>query len=155
MLSYRPTQGGFTIEGVLDEGSPQVLNELAAHAALQRGVVLDLGGIKRINSLGVRAWIEFMKKLVGRAVRFRRCSAAFVEQLNMISDFRGDATIESLLAPYVCQRSGNVFYEELVVGKDVKKGDYKDAESRPCRECPEPMSFDDLPERYFYFIGCL
>lgn len=155
MLRYRPAQGGFTVEGVLDEASPQVLNELAAHAALQRSLILDVGGIKRINSLGVRAWIEFMKKLSGRAIRFQRCSAAFVEQLNMVSDFRGDATVETFLAPYVCQTSGDVFYEELTIGKDTKKGDFESIKSRPCKRCPEPMIFDDLPERYLYFLAFL
>jgi hypothetical protein len=155
MLAYRPMQGGFTLEGVLDEASPQVLDDLAAHAGLQRSVVFDVGGIKRINSLGVRAWINFMKKVAGRTIHFRRCSTAFVEQINMVSDFRGGGGIESVLAPYMCETSGTVFYEELVAGVDLNKGGYKGLESRPCKQCPKPMVFDDLPERYFVFLAFL
>jgi hypothetical protein len=118
-------------------------------------VILDVSGVKRINSLGVRAWCDFMKKLGQRQVVFRRCSPAFVDQLNSVSDFRANAQIESFIAPYVCESSGKVFYEELTIGKDVQKGNYGALAERPCKECPKPLVFDDLPERYLHFLTFL
>lgn len=154
-LSYRVDGATAVLEGVLDELSPAVLAEMLAKLPKAGPVTLDVAGLKRINSLGVRAWCDFMKMLAGRPVTFRRCSPAFVDQLNSVSDFRAGAGVESFIAPYVCESSGKVFYEELTVGKDIKKGDYKALEGRRCQECPEPLVFDDLPERYVHFLSFL
>jgi anti-anti-sigma regulatory factor len=155
LLHHRTAGAVTTVEGVLDELSPPVLEQLRKTLPQQGPIVLDVGGLKRINSLGVRAWCDFMKKLAGRQVTFRRCSPAFVDQLNSVSDFRADARIESFIAPYVCESSGNVFYEELTIGKDIRKGDYEALKGRRCKECPEPLVFDDLPERYLHFLAFL
>ena len=154
-LSYRPDNGAYVIEGILDEDSTSVLIRLADAVPAEGPVVLDVAGIRRINSLGVRAWVDFMKLLRDRKVMFRRCSPSFVDQLNTVIDFRGGAGVESFLAPYVCESSGNVFYEELTVGKDVRKGEYAALDRRPCNECAEPLVFDDLPERYLHFLSYL
>jgi hypothetical protein len=154
-LQHRTAGGVTTVEGVLDQLSPPVLDQLATSLPKQGPIVLELGGLKRINSLGVRAWCDFMKKLAGRQVTFRRCSPAFVDQLNSVSEFRADARVESFIAPYVCESSGNVYYEELIIGKDIRKGDFEGLMSRRCKECPEPLVFDDLPERYLNFLSFL
>lgn len=139
------------LEGVLDEESPPVLAELARSLSLSPSVTLDVGGVRRINSLGVRAWVDFMRGLGDKKVRFLRCSPAFVDQLNTVSDFRSGAEIDSFLAPYVCERTGRVFYEELQVA-GIKPGDYSALGARPCKECPDPLVFDNLPERYLHFL---
>jgi hypothetical protein len=143
------------IEGVLDEESPPILAKLAKSIAPGAKVTLDVGGVRRINSLGVRAWVDFMKALPGRNVHFVRCSPAFVDQLNTVSDFRSGAHIDSFVAPYVCERSGKVFYEELKIGTDVKPGDFSALGPRPCTVCPDPLVFDDMPERYLHFLTIL
>ncbi len=160
LLKYRNESGVFIVDGILDEESPPILAELAAAIGAAPQVRIDAGGVRRINSLGVRAWVDFMKHLhlqvSSRQVTFLRCSPSFVDQLNTVVDFRGGAAVESFLAPYVCESSGNIFYEELTVGKDVLKGsDYGVLARRPCNECPEPLVFDDLPERYLHFLSFL
>jgi hypothetical protein len=154
-LKYSVDGPTATIEGVLDELAPDVLIEVTKKLPKAGPVTLDVAGLKRINSLGVRAWCDFMTLIRGRQVTFRRCSPAFVDQLNSVSNFRADARVESFLAPYVCESSGKVFYEELTIGKDIKKGDYTALEGRRCAECPEPLVFDDLPERYVQFLAFL
>jgi len=154
-LVYQKTPDAVRLDGILDELAPPVLDRLAQELAANKGIALDVAGLRRINSLGVRAWCDFMKKLSGHKVVFRRCSPAFVDQLNSVSDFRGDAHIESFIAPYLCESSGNVFYEELTVGKDIDKGNYSALTGRRCSECPEPLVFDDLPERYLHFLAFL
>jgi hypothetical protein len=77
-----------------------------------------------------------------------------VDQLNTVSDFRSGAEIVSVLAPYVCERNSHVSYEELKVGVDIKRGDdFSALSERPCKECPEAMVFDDVPERYLHFLN--
>jgi len=155
LLTYKVDNGVAFVAGVLDENAAPSLTALAGALAPLEAVVLDSAGLKRINSLGVRAWCDFMKLLVGKAVTFRRCSPAFIDQLNSVSDFRADAKVESFIAPYVCESSGKVFYEELTIGKDIKKGDFAALTGRRCAECPEPLVFDDLPERYLHFLAIL
>jgi hypothetical protein len=146
----------FVLDGILDEESGPTLHELLAAVTGSPQAIMDTGGVRRINSLGVRAWVDFMKQLERTRVVFRRCSPAFVDQLNTVVDFRGNASVESFLAPYVCESTGNVFYEELTVGKDVRKGaDFGGLTHRPCSECAEPLVFDDLPERYLHFLTFL
>ena len=145
--------GARVLEGVLDEESAPVLAALSRELSSAPSIELDVAGLRRINSLGVRAWVDFMRSLGKRPVTFTRCSPAFVDQLNTVSDFRGGARVVSLLAPYVCETSGNLVFEELIVGKDVTPGNFAGLERRPCKECPEPLVFDDLPERYFQFLS--
>lgn len=145
--------GMTVLEGMLDEESAPVLAALSKALATAPSIELDVGGLRRINSLGVRAWVDFVRSLGERPVTFRRCSPSFVDQLNTVSDFRGGARVASFLAPYVCETSGNVFYEELIVGRDVSPGNFAGVDRRPCKECPEPLVFDDLPERYFQFLS--
>src|SRR5215470_6059192 len=74
---------------------------------LKGPMVFDLARVRRINSCGVREWVNFVRDL-GRIVEppapltFVACSPAIVTQLNMIYNFRGQATVQSFLAPYVC-----------------------------------------------------
>ena len=153
-LSFRRGEPGKSVlEGVLDEQAAPVLAELSAQLSSAASIELDVGGVRRINSLGVRAWVDFMRTLGERPITFRRCSPSFVDQLNTVSDFRGHARIESFLAPYVCESSWNVFFEELTVGKDVSAGNFAGIDGRPCKECPEPLVFDDLPERFLQFLS--
>src|SRR3954452_7833561 len=63
-------------------------------------LVLDLVGVKRINSCGVREWVAFIAGLRGRELVLEHCSVSIVNQLNMISAFRGEARVRSVFAPY-------------------------------------------------------
>src|SRR6478672_10370794 len=68
---------------------------------LKGSTVFDLSGIRRINSPGVREWINFVNALKIPFV-LQRCSIPFVNQLNMISNFRGQGEVRSVFAPYYC-----------------------------------------------------
>jgi hypothetical protein len=138
------------LDGVLDESSTESLKTLPAGLGAQ--VTFDLAGLRRINSLGVRFWIEFMRSMDGHRVAFRRCAPAFVEQLNAVHAFRGAAKVESVLAPFLCESCGTVQYEELVVGKDVSNADLAKLPNRNCVQCKTAMIFDDIPERYLQFL---
>ena len=123
-------------------------------AELRGDVELDLGGIRRINSCGVREWVNFVRDVPhASSLTFRACSTAFVTQLNMIFNFRGPATIRSFYAPYVCDACGRE--EEQLIDVPSQAG----AAGRPslptfaCPDCGATMEFDDLPERYLSFLA--
>src|SRR5262245_55168049 len=90
------------LSGELDE-SAQLARQLLPR--LRGRVRFDLGDLRRINSVGVRDWVELQEALGDRAeVELDRCSSAIVAQMNMIYNFRGRARVRSFLAPYVCER---------------------------------------------------
>lgn len=113
-------------------------------------LTLDLGGIKRINSTGVREWINFINALKkeGARIAFERCSVAIVQQLNMIANFAGGAEIRSVFAPYICPSCDNE-ESKLIDFKATPNPDFN-AEVK-CGNCKEAMEFDDLPESYLAF----
>jgi hypothetical protein len=119
-------------------------------AELAGAVELDLGGITRINSTGVRAFVTFIHDLpsVGE-LSFTHCSPAVVTQLNTIYNFRGRARVRSLYAPYVCEAC-NIEERKLLVVREL--GSPPSVPSFSCTRCGGPMEFDDLPERYLSFL---
>lgn len=117
------------------------------------GVILDLSGVRRVNSLGVREWIRFLdalRKRVGeRRVVLERCSVAIVQQLNMIATFRGTAEVRSIFAPYRCP-SCHDDRELLVDVSDPRAVDVPP--TIPCEGCGARMEFDDLLDVYISFL---
>lgn len=139
------------LDGSMDENA-----DLFDLIPMISGVVrIDLGGVRRINSAGVRDWVNFIRQVQDRAdeVTLSRCSPAIVMQMNMISNFRGEAQVQSIFAPLVCpecDREDDVLVsltpEQLEVLPDG-------VPERPCPDCGAVMELDDIPERYFAFLN--
>src|SRR5690242_20174052 len=93
------------ISGAIDEAAS--MHELLGLARNGR-LVLDLGGVTFINSLGVRDWIRMQASAqkAGVSVGLRRVAEPLVHQLNMIVATRGNATVSSFFAPYACDACG-------------------------------------------------
>ncbi len=112
-------------------------------------LVLDLAEIKRINSTGVREWINFVSNLGknGRKLVLERCSMPIVQQLNMISNFRGNGTIKSIYAPYYCAACDKPHAELVDLAAPIPDFDAPLA----CPDCGADMEFDDLADSYLSF----
>jgi hypothetical protein len=121
-------------------------------AQLSGPVVLDLAAVRRINSQGVRTWIDFLRALseVTRLV-FRRCSVPVITQINMIANFRGTATVASFYAPYVCDACGAEAEHLIDVGEQRRRGTRMPEVA--CTACGGAMSFDDVADRYLSFLA--
>jgi len=158
-LSYRiEQQSGSTVvtfSGEVDENADfgELTDRLAAEQRPR--LVFELGDVRRINSCGVREWVNFVRELGTRGasdVSFVACSPAIVTQLNMIYNFRGPAKVRSFLAPYVCSACDHETEKLLEVathfpGRTRRPPDFV------CERCAAPLEFDDLPERYFSFLN--
>lgn len=121
---------------------------------LRGPVDFQLAEVRRINSCGVREWVNFVRDLSQvTELTFTRCSPAIVTQLNMIYNFRGSAKIRSFYAPYVCESCNNEEEHLLDVDSQFPDGDIHKVPIFPCSECGEVMEFDDLPERYLSFLS--
>jgi anti-anti-sigma regulatory factor len=134
------------------------IDENAEFADLRRqlkgAVVFNLAEIRRINSCGVREWVNFVRELSDvQSLTFTHCSPAIVTQLNMIYNFRGNAKIRSFYAPYVCESCNNEEDKLLDVESQFPNSDIGTVPSFHCGECDELMEFDDIPERYLSFLS--
>jgi hypothetical protein len=123
-------------------------------AKLRGDVTLSLEGITRVNSCGVREWVNFVRTLpqVTR-LRFSRCSPTVVLQLNTIYNFRGGARVISFLAPYVCESCRTDEYRLLDVEEHFPDRTRPLAPAFRCEKCGGALVFDELPERYLSFIA--
>ncbi len=96
--------GGFLINGVIDEFADfSVL--LKAPAELR----LDLSGVSRINSIGLRNFMIFLKNWSGGAYSFIACPVEFVDQMNLIPSILkvgGSGWVESCMVPLFCTSCG-------------------------------------------------
>ncbi len=119
---------------------------------LKGTVVLHLGELRRINSSGTREWINFIRDLPGvTEITLTHCSPAVVQQLNSIHNFRGKATVRSVMVPYTCESC--FAHEEKLL--NVDPGPALGPPALPlvdCQKCNSPMEFEELAERYFEFL---
>jgi hypothetical protein len=134
------------------------INENADFSELKRqlrgDVELQLDGISRINSCGVREWVNFVRELdMVTSLRFARCSPTVVLQLNTIYNFRGQARVTSFLAPYVCESCHVDEYKLLDVAEHFADRGRLAVPAFRCPRCSGVMMFDELPERYLSFLS--
>jgi anti-anti-sigma regulatory factor len=139
------------LAGVIDED-----NELGGLGdKLGTGTaVIDVSEIERINSCGVRDWVNWLGKAEkqGAKVILVECSPAIVAQINLVNNFTGQGVVKSFYAPYFCP---NCDLEKvlLVETRDVAGASPFKAPSCRCDECDGPMDFDDMEESYFAFLS--
>ncbi len=136
--------------GVIDEDNElgDLVDKIPAGTA-----VIDLGEIERINSCGVRDWVNWLSKLESNGTRsvLVECSPAIVAQINLVNNFTGSGVVKSFYVPYFCPECD----EEKVLL--VEAGDMGPPPHEPptcrCDECDLVMDFDDMPDSYFAFLS--
>jgi serine/threonine protein kinase len=118
-----------------------------------KSIVLDVSGMARMTSFGVRQWMKAMEALPkGATERYLLgCPMFFVDQLNMVLNFGGGAQILTAVAPYSCASCGNesgevidLLGERAVIARGV-------APERKCASCGGKLDLDESPESYFTF----
>jgi hypothetical protein len=133
-----------TLTGVMDEEA-----DLAkVFSSLDGATIFDLGGIDRINSMGIHRWIPLITDLADRhPVTIQRISYPMVLQANTVANLFGKAKLESCLAPYFSPAVRENFMVEVRANEVVDGA----APTKPCPKTGQPMEFDEL-DSYFYFL---
>lgn len=138
--------------GVIDED-----NDLTGlESKLPAGtLVINLSDVDRINSCGVRDWVNWLGRLEKNGARsvFVECSPPIVSQINLVHNFTGNGTVRSFYAPYFCPRCEKEKLLLLETRNLVAGGPPFTAPTCRCDECDGPMEFDDMEESYFAFLN--
>lgn len=121
-----------------------------------RTVVIDLSGVERINSCGVRDWVNWLNDLDarGKSVVLVRCSPCIVNQINLVNNFVGRGMVKSFFAPYFCPTC-DIEQQKLLQVEDFAGMDRPRApevRGDACQRADCQMEFDDIEEAYFAFL---
>lgn len=132
-----------TIAGAITE-----LANFSKLKALKGAARIDLSGIDRINSLGVRNWCLFVRdaEAAGLALTFERCSPVIVEQISMISNFFGARSqVASLLVPYFCEGCST---EHTQLIERTPNAPIVVPPVNTCPKCGKPAAVDEPENMY-------
>ncbi|MBN20687.1 MAG: hypothetical protein CL678_05300 [Bdellovibrionaceae bacterium] len=150
-MEKRPDSNGNT-EIHLDEKIDDSTNFQEALGTPDGNIILYCGEVKRINSVGIRNWIQYFSKLTsaGKTLTLKECSFAIVQQINDVKGFTCNGTVESIYLPFVCSETG----DEIQILKTVQELSVPgyDVNAETCAECPGELEFDDIEEEYFHFL---
>jgi anti-anti-sigma regulatory factor len=139
------------LSGVIDEDNelPSVAEQVPAGT-----LVVDLAEIERINSCGVRDWVNWLGKVekVGAKVVMSECSPSIVAQINLVNNFTGTGLVKSFYAPYFCPQCDREKVLLIETRDAVGQRPYHAPTCR-CDECDGPMDFDDMEDSYFAFLA--
>jgi CheY-like chemotaxis protein len=133
-------KGDFTEATSFDELLPAMVGR----------VDFDLAQVTYMNSLGVRAWCEFLGSAPIQGYEFHACSIPFVLQASMVEDVLGRGTVTSFFAPYHCSNCDH--QEERLLQSAAILASSLEPPVFSCPKCDGELTFDDIPERYFAFL---
>ena len=114
-------------------------------------IIFELDGVANFNSCGIREWIYLIKDFskLGTLI-FRGCSVTMIDQINMVPDSLGSASIESLYAPYFCTDHGEI-NQKIILNQHIGSIAKRVAPEFKCPHCSNQLAFDALEESYFLF----
>ena len=138
----------FVVGGSIDERAQLApLVKWAKHGKL----VLDLGAVTFMNSLGVREWVRLQTTARDAAVKLelRRVAEVLIHQLNIVPAARVASDVKSFFATYICEDCGEERPELLEVARLEKL----EAPPMKCRACKQPAVLSEAPELYFSFLA--
>ncbi len=128
----------FVLAGTIDEDA-----DLSFLTGLKASARLILRDIHRINSFGVRSWIEAIRNIPAQAeLEFVDCPPPLVDQIRLIHGFLGHGTLKSFGVAYLCDACGHEEDHFLAVEDCV--GRESVLSSRPCPRCDSVMEADHL-----------
>ena len=140
----RDESGAIALSGVIDESA-----DLSFLTALSGHTRLNMRHVRRINSYGVRSWIENIR-LIPHGVTFEliECPPSVVDQINMVAGFVGRGHVTSFYAPMACDACGHELDQLFFVSDYRALGRLADV---ACPRCGAKMHVDDLEEQYLMF----
>ncbi len=140
------------IGGAIDE---QAQLASLVGSATNGTLVLDLGAVEFVNSLGVREWVRMQSTARDASVRveLRRVAEVLIHQLNIVPAARAASDVKSFFATYLCEHCGDEQPELLDVEAHRAMLEKLLAPPMKCRSCKRPAVLSEAPELYFSFLA--
>src|SRR5688572_25520332 len=117
--------------------------------------VIDVSGMTRMTSFGVRQWLKAMDGLPKSIsdTYLIACPTFFVYQLNMVLNFGGTAKVITVVAPYTCMSCGVESSETMDVLTEHTALQQGQLGEKECTRCGGKLELDETPESYFAFVA--
>lgn len=134
----------YYLSGVVDENTD--FNKILGN--LEQGAVVNGKDVKKINSIGVKHWINYFneQKNIHSEFYFEELSPVLVEQLNFLCNFCVKNKVMSLMVPFACSSCK----KETILAIDIPSLKNNPNPSPVfCQHCRGQALFDDLPDEYF------
>ena len=146
-VAHNPDHDLVTMSGVVDENADLTpLIQLGT-----KPIKVHLRGVRRINSFGVRAWMDAIRRVpITAKLSFVHCPPPVVDQCNMVQGFLGHGTLESFYAPMTCAECDEQI--DQLFDTAVCRANGGKLPLTPCPRCGRPMEVDDLEEQYLLFV---
>lgn len=139
-----------SLVGVINEDSEIPFKNLFSELKEAKKVIFNFSQVKSINSLGVRAWVSFLRSLEeGRTIAFAECTTDIIMQINMIPSFLGKATVSSFYVNYICDVC-NKEEKKLFETASLPPKTYPTAPK--CSNDDSVMQTEELEDEYFVFL---
>lgn len=116
-------------------------------------LVLDLDGVTRITSFGVREWIRFLKTCAAEHIYFVNARPGMVAQFNLVGGFSGRGALASCYLPYICEECDTETEVLLDLARDRAVVTKKEPPPLQCPKCGATAEFDDVPASYFGWMA--
>lgn len=143
-FQIQKTDHTFFLSGYLDENA-----DLSPLKGATGQIRIDFGGVKRVNSCGVRDWVNLLATFdPSSELSYENCSMVVVKQLNAVPDFLGKALVKNFEAPYYCEECD----EEAVINIQTDQIQGEVPPTIQCPQCKNDMNFDAIPKQFFDFI---
>lgn len=134
------------VSGVIDEHA-----DLTELSSITSAVEVNLKDVRRINSFGVRSWMDAVRQIPNEVeLVFVEAPPPVVDQCNMVNGFLGHGELRSFFAPMVCEEcdeQASVLYATERCRELAGK-----LPATPCKSCGRDMEVDDLEEQYLLFV---
>ena len=140
------------ISGDIDEFFPYV--ELFSSFEPDTLVRVDLSGVSRMNSCGVREWL---RGLMGNRsqIEYVHCPGFFIEQINLVTQLMPPGTkVASFECSFICDDCDEETKTICFVGKDYHAGQEvtEPPGDRTCLNCGGLSGFSHNAETFFIFL---
>lgn len=113
---------------------------------------IQMGGLKSINSCGIREWIKWMSTAPSATITFNECPKVIVDQINMVDGFLpGNAKVNSFFVPYYNDDSGSEKNVLFRLGTEFTETSVNPPAAVQDDE-GNAMEMDVIESKYFKFI---
>jgi anti-anti-sigma regulatory factor len=139
-----------TLMGPINEDSDLIFQHIYTEIKDEKKIIFNFSKIKSINSLGVRAWVSFLRSCEeNKEIIFAECTSDVIMQINMIPSFLGKGKVDSFFVNYVCEIC-NKEEKQLIMTKDIPSKSIPVIPLCLTQDCG--MQTEELEEEYFVFL---